>query len=108
MSNNVENIFLDIPKFLEEELFQQIIESPHISIERIISKGHTSPDIGWYDQEKNEWVIILKGKAVVSFLHESSVTLSKGDYITIPAHKKHRVDWTDPDIETIWLAIHYD
>ncbi len=78
-----------------------------IRIERIISKGHSSPQSGWYDQDKNEWVLLLKGEAVLLFADESSANLKSGDFINIPAHKKHKVEWTDPDTETIWLAVHY-
>jgi cupin 2 domain-containing protein len=78
-----------------------------VTIEKIISKGQKSPNSDWYDQKKNEWVMILRGKAVLSFEDQTSVQLNEGDFINIPAHKKHRVTWTDPDNETIWLAIHY-
>jgi cupin 2 domain-containing protein len=102
-----QNIFQAIPDNLEEEIFQQLVNSEHVRIERIISKGHKSPESGWYDQEKNEWVMVLKGEATLSFESQASVHLHTGDFINIPSHKKHRVDWTDPDGETIWLAVHY-
>ncbi len=102
------NLFELIPQNLENEVFEQLIESGNVKIERIISKGHTSPKSGWYDQEQHEWVVLLKGNAVIAFADKSSVTLRAGDYISIKAHEKHRVDWTDPEIETIWLAVHFD
>ena len=74
-------------------------------IGRIISKGHHSLDNYWYDQEKNEWVMVLKGSAGL-ICDKEIIKMMPGDYINIPAHCKHRVEWTDPDIETIWLAIH--
>ena len=101
------NIFDDIPENLHSEVFESLVDSHNVRIERIISKGHTSPDTGWYDQENNEWVIILKGAADLSFADKSTVNLKMGDHIIISAHEKHRVSWTDPDTETIWLAIHY-
>lgn len=101
------NIFDAIPDNLDAEVFETIIASDNVKIERIISKGHTSPDSGWYDQDNNEWVIILKGEALLSFADGSQVTLEAGDYVNITAHQKHKVDRTDPDTETIWLAIHY-
>ena len=101
------NLFENIPKNLEEEALEQLVKSEHISIERIISKGHQSPHSGWYDQDKNEWVIVVSGKAILSFDDGSDITLKKGDYINIPAHKKHKVKWTEPSVETIWLAIFY-
>ncbi|MGB3694967.1 MAG: cupin domain-containing protein [Spirulinaceae cyanobacterium] len=101
------NLFDKIPTNLENEVFEQLVKSDHIRIERIISKGHTSPEFGWYEQKQNEWVIVLKGQAILSFANESSVNLQEGDYINIEAYKKHKVEWTDPNIETIWLAVHY-
>lgn len=102
------NLFESIPQNLENEVFEQLIESSSVRIERIISKGHASPKSGWYDQQQHEWVILLKGIAVISFAGKASVTLRAGDYISIKAHDKHRVEWTDPEIETIWLAVHFD
>jgi cupin 2 domain-containing protein len=101
------NIFDDIPANLDKEVIESLVDSENVRIERIISKGHTSPDTGWYDQDRNEWVVVLKGAAVLSFSDKSSVSLKAGDHIKIPAHEKHKVTWTDPDTETIWLAIHY-
>ncbi|SFD95071.1 cupin domain-containing protein [Nitrosomonas sp. Nm166] len=102
-----QNIFLNIPHNPEKELFEPLVKHDMIVIERIISKGQKSPESGWYDQEKNEWVMVLQGKAVLSFEDQPSIQLNEGDFINIPAHKKHKVAWTDPDNETIWLAVHY-
>ncbi len=101
------NILTGLPKSLENEEFTCLEEGDSVKIERIVSQGHTSPQTGWYDQDQNEWVMIMEGKAVISFIDESAIYLQKGDYICIPAHKKHRVDWTDPNTKTVWLAIHY-
>ena len=102
-----QNIFAAIPDKLEQESFEQLLDSGTLKIERIVSKGHSSPASGWYDQEENEWVMLLRGEAVLSFEDQSRVRLREGDYLNIPAHKKHRVDWTDPHVQTIWLAVHY-
>ena len=101
------NIFDAIPEILGTEVFEQLTGSEDVRIERIISKGHTSPDSGWHDQNKNEWVIVLRGSAILSFENEPSIKLKAGDFVNIAAHKKHKVEWTEPDIETIWLAVHY-
>jgi len=101
------NLFENIPKELSEEIFEDIISSKNLQIQRIISKGHTSPKSGWYNQEENEWVIVLKGEAIISFINRDDVRLKEGDYLNIPAHTKHKVSWTTPDEETIWLAVHY-
>lgn len=103
----MKNIFDAIPGNIDSEIFERLVDNKNIRIERIISKGHSSPQSGWYDQDRNEWVMVLKGEATLSFSEAASVTLKTGDFIDIPAHKKHRVDWTDPNTETIWLAVHY-
>lgn len=99
------NIFSDIPADLTEEVFEVLVENDEIHIERIISNGQVTPEGKWYDQEKNEWVLILKGSAKLKFENEAPTELKAGNYINIPAHKKHRVEWTATD--TLWLAIHY-
>lgn len=101
------NIFNNIPADLSEEVFQTLCKSENVHIERIISNGQSTPENEWYDQENNEWVILLQGKAGIRFENEELEELNAGDFINIPAHKKHRVEWTEKDVETIWLAIHY-
>lgn len=101
------NIYAAIPYHPKQELFEQLMKNEDVKIERIISRGHRSPASGWYDQEKNEWVLVLRGRAILSFENEAPMHLNEGDFVNIPPHKKHKVDWTDPDHETIWLAVHY-
>lgn len=102
------NIFDGIPDEIPEEIIREIISSENVRIERIISKGQSSPEDFWYDQNENEWVIVLRGKAKLQFFDISHpVELKEGDYINIPSHNKHRIVWTDPDNETIWLAVFY-
>ena len=107
VSMKPKNIFESIPENLNEEIFEELVQGKNIKIERIITKGHTSPESGWYDQERDEWVIVLKGAAVISFEAGEDVSLGEGNYLNIPAHTKHKVSWTNPEIETVWLAIHY-
>lgn len=102
-----DNIFELIPQNLDDEAVDLLVQSEGVKIERIVSKGHTSPATGWYDQEKNEWVIVLKGEAVISYDDGKEVSLKAGNYINIPAHTKHRVKWTKPNVETVWMAVHY-
>ncbi|HEX7454586.1 MAG TPA: cupin domain-containing protein [Gallionella sp.] len=101
------NIYSELPLPLENELFEELIRAENVRIERIISKGHTSPEQGWYDQIENEWVVVLEGAGSVLFEDGVEVTLRRGDYINIPSHARHKVTWTDPDVLTVWLAIFY-
>ncbi len=102
-----QNIFAEIPAELPDELFDILAEHNSIKIERIISKGHTSPASGWYDQAQGEWVIVLRGEAILTFESGEDVHLFAGDYINISAHVRHKVTWTKPDAETVWLAVFY-
>ena len=103
---NKSSIFSSIPKSLSREIIENIIQYNNLRIERIISQGQASPKNFWYDQDENEWVLILQGSARLQFA-DKFVILQEGDYINIPARKKHRVVWTDPDQKTIWLTIFY-
>lgn len=103
----IHNLFKSLPTDLSSETFDEVLLNNNIRIERIVSQGHTSPATGWYDQEDNEWVLVLQGVGTVLFEDGREVTLQQGDYLHIPAHAKHKVSWTDPDAQTIWLAVHY-
>jgi cupin 2 domain-containing protein len=101
------NLFSEIPKQLQEELFECILKKDNIVIERIVSNGHVTPAGQWYDQAGDEWVILLQGQAKLLFeKNQRLVRLTPGDYLLIPAHTRHRVEWTLPDFNTIWLAVH--
>ena len=101
------NILAEIPASLPQELFQTLLSADGVRIERIVSHGHSSPTDFWYDQDHREWVLLLAGAARLQFEEEGAVELAPGAFVNIPAHKRHRVDWTAPDEPTIWLAVHY-
>ena len=101
------NIYNPIPDDLSDEVSDILAQNKSVRIERIISKGHTSPETGWYDQDEVEWVIVLTGEARIAFENDTVVELKQGDYVNIPVHKKHKVVSTSTDLETIWLAVHY-
>ena len=103
----MKNIFSFIPGDPETEIFEDIVRGQNTRIERIVSKGHTSPATGWYDQDENEWVIVLQGAARLEFSDGREVSLHVGDHLDIPAHTRHRVSWTDPETATVWLAVFY-
>ena len=102
------NLFAALPNNLPEELIEQLVDQDGLRLERIVSTGQATPVGEWYDQESDEWVILLTGSAQLRFeAPEAVLTLNPGDYLKIPAHCRHRVDWTDPDTPTVWLALHF-
>ncbi len=107
MMSNFNNIFAEFPASSSQELFETLAGTSCVRIERIVSYGNASPEGFWYDQPQAEWVILLQGAARLA-LEEQVVELKPGDFLNLPAHTKHRVEWTTPDEPTIWLAVHYD
>ncbi len=102
------NLYTHIPASLSDELVAVLLESSNVRIERIVSNGHASPDDFWYDQDQHEWVMVLRGAARLRIENqEQPIEMKPGDYVNLPAHTKHRVEWTTPDEPTIWLAVHY-
>lgn len=100
------NLLANLPKSLPEELTTVLQEGNRVRIERIVSTGHRSPEGFWYDQPENEWVVVLVGAARLRF-EDRVVEMKPGDAINIPAHQKHRVEWTSPNEPTVWLAVFY-
>ena len=94
----------DLPaRPLDAELTNVLLERPGFRIERIVSTGQTTPEDQWYDQETDEWVLVvlrIEGEA-------QDQELGEGDFILLPAHCRHRVTWTEPDRPTVWLAVHF-
>ena len=101
------NLLTPLPDPINHEQIKELLCQPNVKIERILSKGHTSPETGWYDQEENEWVVVLQGAGEITFEDGDKVRLQPGDYINIPAHRRHKVSWTDPENVTVWLAVFY-
>ena len=102
------NLFADIPARLAQEQITTLMSAPDLRIERIVSRGQSSPPDFWYDQPQAEWVIVLTGAALVMFEGDSApMRMEPGDHVHIPAHRRHRVEWTDPAQATVWLAVHH-
>jgi len=101
------NLF-DVPDHLpfEDEFFETLVEGEDVRVERIISHGHTSPDEGWYDQETDEWVVLLQGEAVLEWPDGNETRLEAGNHVFIPAGRRHRVTSTSEEPPCIWLALH--
>jgi cupin 2 domain-containing protein len=105
------NLFTGLPSAIDlsaEETFEALLSRPGVRIERIVSGGQCSPPGFWYCQPHGEWVAVLAGSAGLLLEGEAKErVLHAGDFVDIPANCRHRVEWTDEDIPTIWLAVHY-
>lgn len=109
---HVGNLLQTLPKSLPHELFEDLLSTPNLRIERILSHGHFTPPGQWYDQDEHEWVLLLQGSATLSIEDPQGgpaelIQLEPGAHVNLPAHCRHRVEWTAPNTTTIWLAIFY-
>jgi cupin 2 domain-containing protein len=93
----IRNLLTDLPDATSEEIFEPILEQPGLRLERIVSHGQVTPPGDWYDQEQDEWVMVMSGNARLVIDGEGEVTMGPGDSVFLPAHRRHRVSWTDPD-----------
>lgn len=112
LGEDMDNLFSKIPEKFDEEIFEGLLSKENVRIERILSKGHTSPEsktsgLDWYDQDEHEWVVVLKGSGKLLFEGGKEKHLKEGDFLYIPPHVKHKVIWTDPEEVTIWLAVFF-
>lgn len=105
-----DNLFSPLPPLTPAaaEQFDELLRRPGLRIERIVSSGQCSPPGFWYDQAEGEWVVVLTGSAGLRLEHESETRVLKaGDHLDIPPHCRHRVEWTQADATTVWLAVFY-
>jgi cupin 2 domain-containing protein len=90
-----------------EESVRTLFASPEVRIETVVSHGHRSPEGFFYDQPEDEWVLVVSGRAALGFEGQANrVELGPGDCLLLPAHCRHRVEWTEPDADTVWLAVY--
>ena len=102
------NLYQNIPGALPQEIVHSLLLAKDMKIERIVSRGHHSDPNFWYDQDENEWVLLVKGEAKLKFENGDRILhLTPGMYVNIAAHEKHRVEWTSEHEDTIWLAVLY-
>lgn len=102
------SLLSDLPERLPEERFETLLETPAFQLERILSLGHATPAGEWYDQARDEWVMLLQGAARLSLEgRDEPLALLPGDTLLLPAHCRHRVEWTPADQVTVWLALHF-
>jgi cupin 2 domain-containing protein len=104
-----QNLFARLPGNSQpEEVFEILLARPGVRIERIVSTGQVCPPGFWYDQEEAEWVALLQGRAKLRFADEvQDRQLEPGDCLYIAPHRRHRVEWTDPEQASVWLAVHF-
>ncbi|WP_194791973.1 cupin domain-containing protein [Pseudomonas sp. UFMG81] len=105
-----DNLFSTLPALDPQanEQFDDLLRRPGLRIERIVSSGQASPPGHWYDQEEGEWVALLSGSAGLRLEHEPETrVLRPGDHLNIPPHCRHRVEWTEAGVATVWLAVFY-
>jgi cupin 2 domain-containing protein len=102
------NLLTALPRRVEAEQTTELVATENLRIERIVSSGQGSPPGFWYDQPRAEWVLLVTGSAGLLFEGEAEPrVLQPGDYLLIPAHRRHRVAWTDVEHPTVWLAVHF-
>jgi cupin 2 domain-containing protein len=100
------NLF-DLPHNpITQELCENLLPDHGVRIERIVSTGQASPPGFWYDQDRDEWVVLLQGQAGLAWIDGRKQTLKAGDWLLILAHERHRVEWTSQEPACIWLAVH--
>jgi cupin 2 domain-containing protein len=103
----IKNLFTRHAAASGEEMSETLLRTDCLRLERILSTGQSTPPGQWYDQEADEWVVLLSGSAALLFEGKDEVrVLRPGDYLLIPAHTRHRVEWTETGRETVWLAAH--
>ena len=108
MAPQSHNLFDSIPSTFQEEFIQTLAESDTVRVERIVSDGQATPPGEWYDQEWDEWVLLVSGGATLLFADDAApLILRPGDHVMIPANCRHRVERTDTGQKTIWLAVHF-
>jgi cupin 2 domain-containing protein len=101
------NLLRNLPDVRAREVVERLAADGTTRIERIVSHGQASPDGFWYDQDEAEFAVVLAGAARLRFGDDVVVALGPGDWVDIAAHRRHRVEWTDPDQPTVWLAVFY-
>ena len=96
----------DLPDPLPDaETFTDLLPDRGVKIERIVSSGQTTPAGEWYDQDRDEWVVLIQGAAVLEYEDGETLRLGAGDHVLIPAHRRHRVNYTSRTPPCIWIAV---
>lgn len=103
------NLYRDLPGDASAEAVDVLLQTRGLRLERIVSRGHVTPQGEWYDQDRPEWVLVLRGSAELRVEgREELIRMEEGDSLLLPAHVRHCVEWTDPERDTVWLALHHE
>lgn len=101
------NLLADLPDAGAGEAFETLLDRPGLRIVRIVSAGQATQPGEWFDQDEDEWVLVIAGAAGLRVEGEADIrALNPGDHAFLPARCRHRVEWTAPDTPTVWLAVH--
>jgi len=107
MEEKIKNIFdIDNIQSQDPEVFESILEKDNFRVERIVTLRPYENPGAWYNQKTDEWVLLMQGESELEFKDSEIIKMDAGDYIFIPAHKKHRINYSSHDPKCIWLAIH--
>lgn len=104
----VQNLLTGLPAAKRAEAFTELLARPGIRVERIVSRGQSTPEDAPMVQERDEWVLLLEGAAGMRIEDSDTFALNPGDHLLIEAGRKHWVCWTASDRPTVWLALHFD
>ena len=99
------NIF-EFPDYLPDELIENLAVGPNVTVERIVTYNSAEPGKHWYESELDEFVLLLRGKAVLQDTNNQIYTLLPGDYLVIPRRLKHQVIFTREQPPTVWLTVY--
>lgn len=101
------NLLQPLPAAQAKEMIDTLARGDGMRIERIVSHGQCSPPGFWYEQDEDEWIVVMAGLARLQFDDGRLLEMKPGDQLNIRARRRHRVDWTAPDMPTVWLAVYY-
>lgn len=100
------NLFGKLPDAGQGEASEVLAKAGGAEVERIVSRGRASPEGFWYEQDRGEWVVVLQGGAGLRFSDPAEVVeMTAGDWVWIEAGRRHRVEWTEEAVDTVWLAV---
>ena len=57
---SIGNLFADVPLHADNEALDKLLAGGRFRLERIVSTGQATAPGEWYDQEDDEWVVLLK------------------------------------------------